>query len=116
MNAVLGSVVERATARLAALYAPGLTGMDDCAGELDELASTFSLELARESAWESAVAFANARSAVERALVSRLIGSRAAVLARLLLAPSLSPTTMAVCGRLEQGSSWLELAGALKAC
>lgn len=34
VNEVLGAVTERATERLAALYAPGLTGMDDCAGQL----------------------------------------------------------------------------------
>jgi hypothetical protein len=114
VNAVLGAVTERATARLAALYAPGLTTMDDCAGELDEFASLFSLQIARESAWESAVALANARSRAERALVAKLIGTRAAVLARLLLSPSWSPTTMAACSALERGSGWLAVSAAIK--
>src|SRR5688500_12855144 len=61
VNAVLGSVVERATERLSGLYAPGLRSMDDCAGPVDELLSAFSLEVARESAWEGAVSLANAR-------------------------------------------------------
>ena len=44
VNRVLGSVTERATTQLASLYAPGLTALDDCAGELDEMLSMFSLE------------------------------------------------------------------------
>jgi hypothetical protein len=109
VNAVLGSVTERATERLAALYAPGFTSLDACARGLDEIASAFSLEIARESAWESAVALANARSAIERALATKLISTRAAVLARLLLAPSRNPAFVAACQRLEQGSHWLAL-------
>ncbi len=111
VNAVLGAVTERATERLAALYAPGLTGMDDCAGALDEILSAFSLEVARESAWESAVALANARSPFETGLVTRLISTRAAAVARLLLAPSRHPRLVDACRRLEQGSTWLVLAG-----
>jgi len=103
VNAVLASVTERATERLAALYAPGFTSMDECAGALDEIASAFSLQVARESAWESAVALANARNAVERALATTLISARAAVMARLLLAPSRHPAIVSACRRLEQG-------------
>lgn len=106
VNAVLAGVTERATERIAALYAPGLTGLDACAGELDELLSLFSLEIARDSAWESAVSLVNARDGLERALAARLIGSRAAVMGRLLLAPSRSQAFMAACRRLEQGLSW----------
>jgi Family of unknown function (DUF5995) len=113
VNHVLGSVTDRATAQLAGLYAPGLTALDDCAGELDELLSMFSLEVARESAWESALGLANARGEIERGVVMKLIGSRAALMSRLLLAPSLSPTAMSVCARLEQGTPWLTLLGAI---
>jgi hypothetical protein len=113
VNRVLGSVTERATTQLASLYAPGLTGLDDCAGELDELISLFSLEVARESAWESALGLANARGELERGLVMKLIGSRAAVMSRLLLAPSLSPTAFSVCSRLEQGLPLLTLTAAI---
>ena len=54
VNGVLAAVTERATERLAALYAPGLPALDDCAGPVDEIVSAFSLEVARESAWEGA--------------------------------------------------------------
>lgn len=113
VNRVLGSVTERATEQLANLYAPGLTSLDECAGELDEMISLFSLEVARESAWESALGLTNARAEVERGLVMKLIGSRAAVMSRLLLAPSLSPTALRVCTRLEQGTPWPSLLAAI---
>lgn len=109
VNAVLGAVVDRATERLSSLYAPGLQAMGEAAGHLDDMLSLFSLQVARESAWESAVSLANARSDFERRLAGRLIGSRAAVMARLLRAPSLSPTVMATCRRLEEGPGWLTL-------
>jgi hypothetical protein len=111
VNAVLAAVTERATERLAASYAPGLTTLDDCAGPIDEMLSAFSLEVARESAWEGAVSLANARNAFERALVSRLMATRAAAVARLLLAPSRSAHLIAACRRIEQGSAWLTLVG-----
>lgn len=112
VNAVLAAVTDRATRRLAALYAPGLTAMDDCAGEIDELLSAFSLEVARDSAWDAAVSLANARARVERDLTARLVSSRAAVVARLLLAPSRNGRLIAACRRLETGTSWLTLAAA----
>jgi hypothetical protein len=109
VNAVLGSVTDRATRRIAALYAPGLTAMDDCAGQLDELMTMFSLDVARESAWDAAVSIANARSSFERDLATRLIAARAAVMARLLISPSVNPELIACCRRLEQGSDVLTL-------
>src|SRR5215510_10814405 len=102
VNAVLGAVTERATQRIAALYAPGITALDNCAGQLDELVTMFSLDVARESAWDAAVSLANARSSFERELSRRLIAARAAVMARLLLSPSTNPTLVAACRRLEQ--------------
>ena len=109
VNAVLGSVTERASQVIAELYAPGLTALDDCAGALDEMASAFSLQVARESAWEGAVSLSNARSPVERLLVTKLIGTRAAAVARLLLAPASNPQVMQTCRTLEQGTGWQRL-------
>ena len=109
VNAVLGAVTEQATQRIASLYAPGLTALDNCAGQLDEMLSLFSLDVARESAWESAVALANARNDIERRLASTLISTRTAALARLLLAPSANPLFVAACRRLEAGTHWLNM-------
>ncbi len=114
VNAVLAFVMQRAVERLTALYAPGFAALDAGGGELDEMLSLFSLEVARDSAWEGAVSLANARGALERALAGRLISSRAALVARLLLAPSRNPVFTHVSGRLEQGSSWLTLLAAVK--
>jgi hypothetical protein len=114
VNAILAFVMQRAVERLTALYAPGFAALDAGAGELDEMLSLFSLEVARDSAWEGAVSLANARSPVERALAGRLISSRAALVARLLLAPSRNPVFARVSQRLEQGSSWLTLLAAVK--
>ena len=111
VNAVLGAVTERATERIASLYAPGLPAIDEWGGPVDEIVSAFSLEVARESAWESAVALANASSSFERGLVTRLIASRAAALARLLLAPSRHPALVDAARRLEAGSAWMTLIG-----
>jgi hypothetical protein len=114
VNAVLAAVMQRAIDRLAALYAPGFTPLDQGAGELDEMLSLFSLEVARDSAWDGALSLANARNTFESALAGRLISARAAVLARLLLAPSRNPVFTHVSSRLEAGSSWLTLVAAVK--
>jgi hypothetical protein len=114
VNAVLGSVTDRAAQQIAGLYAPGVAMLDDCAGEMDELLSLFSLEIARESAWEAAVSLANARGPVERRLVSTLIGSRAAVMARLLLAPTAHPAVLSACRRIEESADVLALVSGLR--
>jgi hypothetical protein len=111
VNGVLADVVERATERLAARYAPGLTTLDESVGLVDETLSVFSLEVARESAWESAVSLANARNAFERTLVSRLMATRAAAVARLLLAPSRHARLIATSRRIEQGDAWISVIG-----
>ena len=114
VNEVLSAVTERAVLRLSELYAPGFTTMDDCAGELDEVASLFSLQVGRDSAWESAVALANARGPVERVLTSRLLSTRAAAMARVLLAPSRNARFISACRRLESGTGWVALLAATK--
>ena len=114
VNEVLAAVTERATARIAALYAPGLVALDGLAGNLDEMLALFSLQTARESSWESAVSFTNAMTAAERLLVSGLVSSRAAVMARLLLAPSRNPALVAASRRLEQRVSVATLLAELR--
>jgi hypothetical protein len=71
--------------------------------------SGFSLDVGRESAWESAVSLANARATSERDRAMRLIGIRAAALARLLRAPSLDPRFIECCRRVEAGGAWVTL-------
>jgi hypothetical protein len=109
VNHVLAAVTERATQRLASLYAPGITTMARAAGDFDEIMSRVSLGAARDSAWASACALADARGPVTRGLAATRVSSRAAVLARLLLAPSRDTALIAACRRLEQESDWLML-------
>jgi hypothetical protein len=115
VNEVLAAVTERATTRIAALYAPGLVALDELAGNIDEMLALFSLQTARESSWESAVSFTNASNVVERALVSGLVSSRAAVMAKLLLAPSRNPALVAASRRLEQQMSVATLLAEVRA-
>jgi hypothetical protein len=90
-------------------FAPSVT-LEDVVGRLAEL-EHFSLAIARENAWESAVALANSRTDLERRTVRKLLDVRAAVLARLILTANLSPTMMNACRRVEQGV-WWEVLGA----
>lgn len=114
VNAVLAAVTERATLRLSSLYAPGLSGLDTAAGGLDEMMSAFSLEVARDSAWESALALANARGDGERRRAMTQIGIRAAVISRLLLSPIMHPPVVLACRRIEDGGAWVQFVGALR--
>jgi hypothetical protein len=107
VNAVLGAVTERATEQISHLYAPGIAGLDIVAGNLDEVTSAFSLEVARESAWDSALSLANARSDGERQRAMRMIGIRAAAIARLLRAPALHPPLIVACRHIERGGAWV---------
>jgi hypothetical protein len=106
VNEVLKGLSDAASERISELYARGLAGIDACAGPLDEEVSHFSLTLARENAWEAAVALANARSGLERAAVRKLLDVRSTLVARLILAPALSPTLLDACRRVEAGAWW----------
>ena len=114
VNSVLAAVTERATRQLASLYAPGITTMDLVAGDFDELVSRTSLTGARDAAWESACARADARGPVERGLAAARVSTRAAVLARLLLTPLRRPELVAVCRQLEEEANWMTLLDRLK--
>jgi hypothetical protein len=114
VNDVLSAVTDRATRHLSSLYAPGITTMAAVAGDLDEIVSRASLDGARDAAWQSACALADARGPVERGLAAARVSTRASVLARVLLAPLRRPDLMAVCRRLEEEANWLTLLDELK--
>lgn len=69
-------------------HAPILERLDLIAGRFDDEATQFSIEKAREHAWSFAVSFAGARTDAERTLLARTLDEQAAVLARLILAPT----------------------------
>ena len=111
VNEVLEALTDEVGRRVSALYARGLEGVDACAGTLDETVSNFSMAVARAGAWESAVALSNARIDIERGAIRRMLDVRAAVMARLILAPNLNPVLLAACRRVEEGAWWEMLAG-----
>src|SRR5262252_7655981 len=110
VNQVLEAITDAVQKRICDLYAPGLASLDRAAGSLDELTSNFSLVVARESAWETAVALANARTAREREAVRRALDFRAGVVAKLLVAGNLDPVLVRACRQIEAGAplgAWL---------
>jgi hypothetical protein len=106
VNGVLRSLTDAVADRVAELYAEGLAGLDACAGLLDEEITNFSFEVARENAWESAVALSNARFEIERAAIRRLLDIRSAAMARLILLPNRRPELLTACQRVEAGGWW----------
>ena len=106
VNEVLRSLTDVVADRVSELYARGLAGVDACAGLLDEEVTNFSFEIARENAWESAVALTNARLEIERLAVRRLLDIRAAAMARLIRLPNRKPELLAACRRVEDGGWW----------
>jgi hypothetical protein len=113
VNEVLVALTDEVGRRISDLYARGLAGVDACAGTLDEAVSNFSLAVARAGAWESAVALANARADIERRAIRRMLDVRSAAMARLILAPNLSPVLLGKCRVVEQ-SAWWQLLGAVR--
>jgi hypothetical protein len=106
VNEVLRSLTDAVADRVSRLYAAGLAGVDACAGMLDEEVTNFSFEIARENAWESAVALTNARLEIERAAFRRLLDVRAAAVARLIRLPNRKPELLAACRKIEDGGWW----------
>jgi hypothetical protein len=103
VNQVLEAITDAAQTRVCTLYAPGLAALDRAAGSLDEVTADFSMVVARESAWETAVALANARNDLERAAIRRALDFRAGVVGRLLVACNVSPLVVRACRQIEAG-------------
>lgn len=112
VNEVLRALTDAVSERISELYAPGLTVVDASAGTFDEEISNFSLAIARENAWEAAVALANARADIERRTIRRLLDVRASAVARLILVPNLNPVVLGACRRIEEGRWWKMAAAA----
>ena len=106
VNEVLRTLTDAVSERVSELYAPGLAAVDTHAGTFDEEISNFSLAIARENAWEAAVALANARADIERSVIKRLLDVRASAVAHLILVPNLNPVVLGACRRIEEGRWW----------
>jgi predicted transcriptional regulator len=104
VNAILEGLTNASQEKIAALYAPGLRLADELAGPVDEIASAFSIEHARENAWRQAVALTTADNKFETSLVKTGLDLQSAVLARLILAPvRIVPGLRAAFEAVEQG-------------
>ncbi len=108
----VNDVLERATATLkrevSRKHAPILERLDWIAGRFDDEATKFSIPKAREHAWSFAVAFAGTRSEAEKALLARTLDEQAAVLARLILAPTQRhPILLKVLHLAERLDNWV---------
>lgn len=111
VNQTLHDLTDLVSQRVSELYARGLAGVDACAGTLDEEVTNFSFAVARQNAWEAAVALANSRNEIERTTVRALLDLRAGAMARLILVPNHSPAGPAACRKVEAGGWWEAIAG-----
>lgn len=110
VNEALRAATDPVQNHIARTYAPGLALIDRTLGPLDERVSSFSFTKARWAAWEAAVSLVNSRTDAERGMVGAGIESRATVLARLVLAPTLDhPWLVGLLGHLESRSPWWEV-------
>jgi hypothetical protein len=108
VNAALRAATDPVQVRLGELYAPALSKLDADLGPLDERITQFSFEKARAAAWASGLALVNAPTPAEAENVRAHIDEQAAVLARLILAPSRDfPGLTDALRRAEDGGSWL---------
>jgi hypothetical protein len=107
VNDVLRAATDPMQQRIGQLYAPILTLLDQACDHLDEEIACFSVEKAREAAWVAAVALVNARDDAERAALCVGLNDRAAVLARLILAPTFAyPWVVGALQHLETITPW----------
>ena len=107
VNDVLRAATDPMQQRIGQLYAPILSLLDQACDHLDEDIACFSVEKAREAAWLAAVGLANARNDAERAALRAGLNDRAAVLARLILAPTFGhPWVVGALQHLETITPW----------
>lgn len=112
VNEILSEAADPIQQRISALYSPVLGIVDAAMGALDERVTQFSIERARQAAWDGAVALTDATSDAAREAVRRRIDGGAGVLARLIMAPSdRLPWLHAALRFVENRSSWLTLLG-----
>lgn len=107
VNDVLRAATDPMQQRIGQLYAPILNLLDQACDHIDEDIACFSVEKAREAAWLAAVGLANARDDAERAALRAGLNDRAAVLARLILAPTFAhPWVVGALQHLETITPW----------
>lgn len=108
VNEALEATTDGVQARIATLYDRGLGLLDDAFGSLDEAVTAFSFVAARENAWDRAVAIANATTGPERARQVQRLEEHSAVLARLIVAPTVPVWVLSALRHLETTRDWRE--------
>jgi hypothetical protein len=108
VNQVLSAIGKSVEDRICAMYAPGLEALSACAGGAERLAANFSIDAARQVAWDWAVHMAGARADEEPAMFVRLLDIESEALAKLLLAPDCDPPLLDALRNVEQGTAWWE--------
>jgi hypothetical protein len=107
VNQVLQAAIDQLQDQVCDIYAPILRVLDFAGGRLDETLAHFSVAKARESAWLSAVALANARDDRERDGLRAGLNDGAGVLARLILSPNpLHPWLIEALRHVERLKPW----------
>jgi hypothetical protein len=107
VNLILRAAVDRLQDQICRVYAPILRVLDFAGGSLDEELACFSVAKARESAWTTAVALANARNDQEHTGLRTNLNDRAGVMARLILSPNpLYPWLFGALRHLETVRPW----------
>src|SRR4051812_34708629 len=89
VNAALRTATDPVKEKMFTLYAPALGLLDRLVGPFDDEVTNWSFHKAREAAWDAGVSLVNARDPGEHVRTEEHIDNGAAVLARLLLGPSL---------------------------
>jgi hypothetical protein len=88
VNEALKTATDPVQERLAQLYTPALTILDEMCGVLDERITNFSFGRARDCAWNAAVRLADCRDDAARTACRRGLEQTSGTLARTLLAPN----------------------------
>lgn len=109
VNAALRGATDTLQTCIANMYAKGLGVLDRLLGRLDEEFTLFSVEVARENAWVSAVALVDARAEAERQRAAATLEARAGAMARLILSGGeKAPWLLEAMRHVEQLQPWWE--------
>jgi hypothetical protein len=100
VNAVLGEIGDEIIEAMCGVYGSSYAALDAALGPADELLLAAGMGAARQNAWNNAVALTNSRF-WNRWIVELWIGSAASGSAALILAPTLTPSLLAILKNLE---------------
>lgn len=106
VNDTLAASTNELEDRVEAMYAPGLDMLGRAFHPLIGEITSFDLTVARQLAWDNAVALTDARSAGERASIARRIDEHSGVLAQLILAPTTGRLVLDALKRIESVTPW----------